>query len=290
MTGCEVLVHLAALTGVGQSMYETREYVDVNGVGTAVVLAAAGAAAVERVVLSSSRAVYGEGAYRCERGHVFTPTARRLADLADARWDHACPECGATSIALPVAESSPMMATSVYGASKVAQEQLVRAVCGTAGMDHSILRYFNVFGSGQAVGNPYTGIIGVFARSGAGKQASPIYEDGGMIRDFVHVSDVVAATCAAAEGRMPEVVVCNVGTGTPVTIGHLADVMARLQGAPAPIVSGQYRAGDIRHCYADTARLDAAGLTAKVSLEAGLTEYLDWFAEAGRAHHPRRRG
>lgn len=279
--GVDVVVHLAALTGVGQSMHEGVAYTDVNCVGTACVLqAAVGEDSVSRVVLSSSRAVYGEGRYRCSQGHRFTPAPRSAPQLAQGHWEHSCPVCGESSTPVPTDEGSPLTTGSLYGATKEAQEQLARSMCAPRGLEHVVLRYFNVYGAGQAPNNPYTGILGVFARRGREGLASPVYEDGGMLRDFVHVSDVARATVSACEA--PAHQACgtwNIGTGIPIAVMDLAAAIASEQNAPAPLVTGEYRVGDVRHCYADmSGTSDCFRFVPKMSLADGLREYLSWFS------------
>ncbi|MHB8705487.1 MAG: NAD-dependent epimerase/dehydratase family protein [Coriobacteriia bacterium] len=279
--GVEVVVHLAALTGVGQSMHEGVSYADVNCVGTATVLqAAVQEGSVRRVVLSSSRAVYGEGRYCCQERHVFTPAPRSSAQLAQGQWEHTCSVCGQPARPAPTDEDAPLATGSLYGATKEAQEQLVQSMCVPRGIEHVILRYFNVFGAGQAANNPYTGILGVFARRGHAGRPSPLYEDGMMLRDFIHVSDVVSASMRACEESA--VVACgtwNVGTGQPISVLELATAVAREQAAPVPKVTGEYRVGDVRHCYADVRDAkEHFGFTSRVSLEDGLQEYLGWFS------------
>lgn len=279
--GVEVVVHLAALTGVGQSMYEAVGYTDVNCVGTSTVLQAAlQEASVRRVVLSSSRAVYGEGAYTCKSLHSFTPRARSARQLAEGVWEHHCPTCGQDAQPLPTGEHSPLDTGSLYGATKEAQEQLVRSMCVPRDVEHVILRYFNVYGSGQSPNNPYTGILGVFARAGRSALPIPVYEDGLMLRDFIHVSDVVAATLLAIQNAGDTVnSTWNVGSGRPTSVLELAKTIAALQSAPEPVITGEYRVGDIRHCYADTNRTAAGlGFVPAMDLDRGLAEYLEWYA------------
>jgi dTDP-L-rhamnose 4-epimerase len=277
--GADVVVHLAALTGVGQSMYEAADYTSVNCVGTAVVMQAVADVGVRRVVLSSSRAVYGEGPHRCENGHGWVPRARSYESLSHGEWEHRCPMCGLPGVPLPADESLAPSTSSVYGATKVAQEQLVSSMGEARGVETAVLRYFNVYGVGQAPNNPYTGILGVFSRAGRAGRASDLFEDGRMLRDFVHVRDVTRATLLACELPLPGgSITVNVASGQPVTIGDLGRIVAELQGASPPVVSGRFRMGDVRHCFANTQRSrELGGFAPDVDLAAGLRGYLDWF-------------
>jgi len=277
----DVLVHLAALTGVGQSMYELRDYTAINGGGTAAVLEVLPRTSVQRIVLASSRAVYGEGTLRCTRSHLFAPGPRPRAALDEQRWDHSCPVCGAESEVVPTPETSPMLPTSVYGATKAYQEHATRAVCMGRGVESVVLRPFNVYGPRQRLDNPYTGILGVFARNGREGRPSPVYEDGRMVRDFVFVDDVVLAFLSAVERGAPAPdAVANVGTGTGTTVWELAQLVAELQGAPAPVVTGECRVGDIRHSLADAAAAESLlDVRCTTDLHTGVSRYLDWFED-----------
>jgi len=280
VTGVECIVHLAALTGVGQSMYETVDYSLVNCVGTATLLSAMESApSLRRVVVASSRAVYGEGAHRCFKGHLFVAAPRSREALQRGEWDHRCSVCGSTSAPVPTGESTVPVATSIYGSTKLFQEQAIRAVSTGRGVEWAALRLFNVYGPGQLLSNPYTGILGVFARQGRARTACNLYEDGLMVRDFVFIDDVVAAFAGAVERPLNVVdPVMNIGTGVPTTLRDLATMLSELQGAPAPQVSSDYRVGDIRHCYADVQKAEEVlGFRAGTGLKTGLARYLDWF-------------
>ena len=251
--GADVVFHLAACTGVGQSMYQPRRYVEVNVAGTAALLEALQRARhrVRRVVVASSRAVYGEGAYHCDACGPVTPQARARTRLEAGDWEPPCPACGGPAAAVATGEAATLCPGSVYGVTKLAQEQACLSVGAAYGIPVVALRYFNVFGPGQSLRNPYTGVLTAFfncIRSGA---APEVYEDGLESRDFVHVADVVRANLLAME--RDEVVgrAVNVGSGERVTLMDVARGMAGLMDGSPPVVSGRFRLGDVRHCFAD---------------------------------------
>jgi len=283
----EVVVHLAAKTGVGESMYEATEYASVNCVGTSAVLdVVLRPGSVSRVILASSRAVYGEGAYKCSSGHQFVPGPRTPAALRSGLWDIACPICGRASEPLRTRETTAAAPGSIYGATKLSQEAAVRILCGAREVEPIALRFFNVYGPGQSLHNPYTGILGVFARRARAGQSCEVFEDGAMLRDFVHVDDVVRALVAAVELRTtggadapasPEIV-ANVGTGVGVTILEIAQRVAEFFGAPEPVITGAFRIGDIRHCVADPeAAARSLGFRSRIAFPDGVKEYAEWF-------------
>lgn len=276
----DVVVHLAGRTGVGQSMYLGAEYVDTNVLGTAQLLdAIRSSPSIRRLILASSRAVYGEGPYRCELGHELTPPPRQRELLERGAWEPVCPSCGCPATPIPCHESAPLVATSVYGATKTAAEQLVSVACTAAGLERVLLRYFNVYGPGQSLGNPYTGVLGVFARCGREQRPASVYEDGLISRDFIHVDDVVRATVAAIEEELPSPeLLLNVSTGVRTTMFQLAVTMAQLQGAPEPLVTGEFRVGDVRHSVGNpTTTIKQLRVSPRVDLASGLETYLDWF-------------
>jgi dTDP-L-rhamnose 4-epimerase len=274
------VVHLAAETGVGQSMYEVSRYVDTNDRGTAVLLQAVARrrTPVRRLVLASSRAVYGEGLYLCWRcGEVAPPTIDR-GSLPS--WELACPTCGGEVIASATHEDFPPNPASVYAATKL-QQELLCALIGRAYHTSSVtLRFFNVYGPGQSLSNPYTGILSTFYARLSTNSTVTVYEDGKMLRDFVAVQDVARAVIRAIEIDESQLThrIFNVATGTPITILDLATLLRESMASHSEItVSGAYRVGDIRHSIADTSRAeDEIGFKASTSLETGLREWLAW--------------
>ena len=269
----DVVVHLAASTGVGQSMYEIRDYFDINVTGTAVVLEACRRARRRpgRIVLASSRAIYGEGGYNCPGCGAVVPSPRTAEALAAGCWDPPCPRCGGACQAAATSEQSPSAPASIYAISKLSQEQAVLTVGRVGGIDAVALRLFNVYGPGQSPSNPYTGVINAFIARGLNGSACDVYEDGRATRDFVHVEDVTSALAMAARGRLAPGVI-NVGTGRATTLHEAASIIADALGSPSPVVNAAYRLGDVRHSWADVGAATELGVVAQVDVEDGLRD------------------
>lgn len=270
----DVVVHLAAETGTGQSLTESTRHAQANVVGTTRMLDALASqgSRPERIVLASSRAVYGEGAWVREDGDVFHPAQRTAASLADGKWD------------VPGARPLPMDArtveprpVSVYAATKLAQEHLLRIWATSFGVQPAIVRLQNVYGEGQAMANPYTGIMTLFCRYAREGRSIPLYEDGEVRRDFVHIDDVAAAIVAAALSERVSPVPLDIGSGTFQTISAAASAIAAEYGAPAPHVTGAFREGDVRHAWADaTAAQEVLGWEPRVDLATGVGRLVRW--------------
>jgi dTDP-L-rhamnose 4-epimerase len=257
----EVIVHLAAETGTGQSMYAVEHYADVNVQGTAVLLdllVNARPAALRKIIVASSRAVYGEGQYRCtEHGTVF-PHARTEAAMSSGQFEAVCPHCHRVAELMATTEATPYGPSSFYGLTKQVQEQMVLMFASALGIDGFGLRYQNVYGPGQSLTNPYTGILAVF--SNLVRQGKPlnIFEDGEESRDFVFVDDVVEATAACIRPDVHGVTALNVGSGHRTTVMEVAQAVIAHFGADVPVnISGAYRVGDIRHNVADISAIRA---------------------------------
>lgn len=267
------VIHLAAETGTGQSLSEASRHGRVNVVGTTEMLDAFVRHDIvpEHFVLTSSRAVYGDGAWK--RGDdLFYPGQRTREHLAAGQWDFE----GAEYRTAAVAETVPHP-TSVYGATKLAQEHILQAWATSFGSSLSILRLQNVYGPGQSLINSYTGIVTLFARLAREKQVIPLYEDGAMLRDFVFIDDVARAIAAAVRKPAPGTRRFDVGSGKAATIAEAADFMANRYGAPEPQVCGKYRFGDVRHASCDLeATLKGLDWHPEVSLSQGLTALCDW--------------
>jgi dTDP-L-rhamnose 4-epimerase len=280
LAGADTVVHLAAQTGTGQSMYARAHYVGHNVEGTARLLdaMAAHAPAVSRIILASSRAVYGEGVIARADG-VVVPIRRTDASLAQRVWNPIA-ETGESGTPAPMREDHPCLPVSIYGRTKHWQEQLIEGFAAQTGAAAHVLRIQNAYGPGQELHNPYTGIIGVFAAAIMNGRDVELFEDGGMTRDFVHVDDVAGVFAAAATGAVPPPACVNVGSGTPVTLAALAEAIGAAAGAQAHIrISGRYRLGDIRHAVADTDRLRAwlPDFQSRTLAE-GLRAYMAWFS------------
>lgn len=279
------IVHLAAETGTGQSMYEVARYNNINSQGTALlfdVLANKPNHGIKRIVLASSRSVYGEGAYVCKNCNtpslrVF-PGARPAGQLANHLWEPRCPDCGQSLLAVATREDDPVRPASIYAATKYAQEDLVRVGCESLGIGFAILRLQNVYGEGQSLNNPYTGILSIFSTRVRRGLELTAFEDGLESRDFVHVSDVAQAMFLALTTVDSANTVINVGSGVPTSVLKVASLLSEALGHVSKIrVTGEYRVGDIRHNVADVTRLrDILRYEPQISLEQGLRRFCDW--------------
>lgn len=269
-----LVIHLAAETGTAQSLHESARHASVNVLGTARMLDALSARSVrpDAVVLCSSRAVYGEGRWARADGTVFYPGQRAHRQLAAGEWDFA----GATPLPSD-SETTVPQPTSVYGATKLAQEHLLSAWCSAADIPLAILRLQNVYGPGQSLTNSYTGIVSLFSQLARAGQSIPVYEDGAITRDFVFIDDVAPAIAAAAQRASAPPLLVDIGSGRPTSVLDLATRIAALHDAPPPHVNGRYREGDVRHASCvitrATARLD---WHPKSSLIDGLTTLQRW--------------
>ena len=283
----DTVVHLAAETGTGQSMYEIERYYRVNVQGTALLfdILANSSHSVSNLVLASSRSVYGEGAYLCRNcvpeGARRFPGPRTPKQLQAGQWTSSCPECGGVIEATATREDDPLAPASIYAATKLAQEELVRVACTSLAIPHAILRFQNVYGEGQSLTNPYTGILSIFSTRIRLGLSLPIFEDGEETRDFVHVDDAAMAVLACIERPAEDGVTLNVGSGTAVSVMSIARGLRKTMGsAIEPHVTGQYRVGDIRHNFADISRLErVTGFRPQIPLEAGLKRFADWVAD-----------
>jgi len=278
VAGVHAVVHLAACVGVGQSMYQIEKYTCTNNLGTAVLLESLIERPVERLVVASSMSVYGEGLYRDSEGRLYNDTDRSVHQLKEGFWE-ICRKDGMPLPPVPTPETKPPGLASIYALSKYDQEQM----CLLTGRAYNIptvaLRLFNVFGPRQSLTNPYTGVLAIFAARLLNDNPPLIFEDGLQQRDFVSVYDVARAFRLALE--VPEAAgqVFNIGSGRCRTILNVAEQMIRIlgKGHLQPMVTGKYRIGDIRHCFADTHRaLSVLGYRPTVDLEQGLSELSTW--------------
>jgi dTDP-L-rhamnose 4-epimerase len=277
LRGVDAVFHLAAMVGVGQSMYEIARYTAVNNLGTAILLDALIKHPVERLVVASSMSIYGEGLYRSPDGQIVGGVERRLEQLKRGKWELSndagileplpTPECKAPSLA------------SIYALSKYDQERMCLMVGAAYGIPSVALRFFNVYGPRQALSNPYTGVLAIFASRLLNANRPLIYEDGRQRRDFVSVNDVTAACILALEEPQAAGQVLNVGSGRDVSIVELARSLAGQLGKArlTPEITKKYRVGDIRHCFADIGRARALlGYEPRVSLESGIADLAAW--------------
>ncbi len=276
LAGVDAVVHQAAIVGLGLDLQDLPDYVGTNDLGTAVLLAAMAAADVSRLVLASSMVVYGEGRYRCpEHGRV-RPGPRSRADLDAGRFEPTCPDCCADLADELVCEDARTDPRSVYAATKLAQEHLAAAWARTSGGSCVALRYHNVYGPHMPRDTPYAGVASIFRSSLARGEAPQVFEDGGQRRDFVHVRDVARANLLSLTAAVPAgaLTAFNVASGTPHTIGDVADTLSATSDGPAPVVTGGYRLGDVRHIVASPERARAElGFSAEVGFDEGMREF-----------------
>ena len=280
LAGVDAVYHFASAVGVGQSMYEIAGYTSTNNYGTAVLLQELSTRPVQRLIVASSMSIYGEGAYATDEGVLVDPGERSLEQLKQGQWDlHAAD--GSPLTAMPTAESKLPSLSSVYALSKFDQERLCLMIGRAYGIDTVALRFFNVFGTRQALSNPYTGVLAIFASRLLNDHPPLIFEDGGQRRDFVSVYDVVQACRLALEVPDAAGQSFNVGSGRSSTVRDIAELLAASLGKTiAPEICGKYRVGDIRHCFADiTLARQVLGYEPAVTLEDGLVELSDWLRD-----------
>lgn len=276
--GVDEVVHLTARVGVGQSMYEIAEYTSVNAVGTGVLLEALLNHEVRRLVVASSMSVYGEGLYVDEKGHPCPSAERQRSQLERGEWEPVGPD-GQALTPVPTPETKPPSLSSIYALNKFDQERMCLLFGEAYQVPTVALRFFNVYGPYQALSNPYTGVLAIFASRLLNGRAPLIFEDGEQRRDFVSVHDVARACSLAlrADGATGKVV--NVGSGRSVSVNEIAERFAKVLGVEGlePEVTGQYRVGDIRHCFADVSlAAEVLGYEPHVELEEGMTELAEW--------------
>ncbi|MFD9617306.1 NAD-dependent epimerase/dehydratase family protein [Streptomyces virginiae] len=281
LTGVDAVCHQAAKVGLGKDFGDAPGYVSANDLGTAVLLVEMARARVPRLLLAGSMVVYGEGRYECPTHGTVRPGPRAESDLRAGRFEPRCPACGADLAPGLVTEDAPTDPRNVYATTKLAQEHLASSWARATGGRVISLRYHNVYGPGMPRDTPYAGVAALFRSSLARGEAPRVFEDGGQRRDFVHVRDVASAGAVAlealAEATAPTgpagFTAYNVGSGDPRTVGDMAGALAAACGGPAPVVTGEYRLGDVRHITADSARLrHALGWRPVVPFAAGMAE------------------
>lgn len=284
LDGIDAVYHEAAEVGVGQSMYEIVRYVKANDLGTAVLLEEMikRKDQFKKLVVASSMSIYGEGAYYCEScDETIFPQLRSNRQLEAHEWELKHESCGSEIKPVGTTEEKPLFPTSVYAVSKQDQEQY----CISVGRAYSIptvaLRYFNVYGTRQALSNPYTGVCAIFSSRLMNNERPMIFEDGKQTRDFVHVSDIVQANLLALETDKADYQAVNVGTGRPISVADISNMLAKGLGKDIePRLVGKYREGDIRHCVSDISKARRLlNYEPKVNLEEGLMALLDWVKE-----------
>lgn len=279
----DAVSHQASKVGVGQSMYEIEEYVDVNVTGTARMLDVIANEEInlERFVIASSMSAYGEGEYYCTTCDEYRyPPLRDVEEFEEKKWELHCSDCDSRLDPVPTTESKPLDSDSIYAITKKNQEEMCLSMGRAYDVPVVALRYFNIYGSRQALDNPYTGVCAIFSSRIKNDRPPLIFEDGEQTRDFIHVSDIARANRLALEESAAVGEAINVGTGNPTSITELAEELIRRygkEGELTPDVTNEFRSGDIRHCFADTTRAEELlGFEANASLKSGLEELVSW--------------
>lgn len=280
LLGSDAVIHLAAETGTGQSMYEIEHYNSVNVSATALILdiLTNKKGNVKQFVVASSRAVYGEGKYSCNEHGVVYPEQRTTADMMRGWFDVKCPYCRQTAKLLPTTEDSMLHPISFYGLTKQFQETMVMTLCPNIDVSPVAFRYQNVYGPGQSLSNPYTGILSIFSNRIRAGKGIEIFEDGFESRDFVFIDDVAEITVRALFSDNAGGNIFNIGSGSSVTVYEIAGKLKELLGSDISLdISGKFRIGDIRHNYADIKKAqDLLGFQPRVSIDEGLLRFVEW--------------
>jgi len=278
--GTDIIFHMASRVGVGQSMYEIEGYTRDNILGTAVLLdiLANEKHTLKKLIVASSMSIYGEGPYSCPECGTVYPSLRKDEDMSRGDWEPKCVKCSKVIEPLPTSEDKPLLPTSVYAVSKRDQEEMCLAIGRAYKIPVVALRYFNTYGPRQALSNPYTGAAAIFSSRILNKKPPVIFEDGMQSRDFVHVSDIVRASILASLKKEADYEVFNVGTGRKLTVLDLASILTKkLKLGEKPLVTGKFRSGDIRHCYADISKIEKVlGFKPAVKFEDGVEDLIRW--------------
>ena len=280
LDGVDVVVHLAAETGTGQSMYEIEKYTDVNIKGTSIFLdiLANEKHSVKKMIIASSRSIYGEGKYDCPKCGIVYPSERKDEDMAKGDFNVKCPICGTNAKLMATDETSKIHPSSIYGITKQVQEQMFLVMGKSLNIPAVAFRYQNVYGAGQSLSNPYTGILSIFSTRIKNGNDINIFEDGLESRDFVYVDDVVEATILGIEKDEANYEVFNVGLGEAIDVNTVASTLVKTYASNSKItISGNYRLGDIRDNYADLTKIrNKLGFEPKVSFEEGIRRFTSW--------------
>jgi dTDP-L-rhamnose 4-epimerase len=280
LAGVDRVVHLAAAVGVGQSMYEIARYTELNTMATARFLEriVAMRPLPSRFVVASSMSIYGEGEYACEAHGHQAPGPRPEEQLLAREWELACPECHQRLSPLPTSEAKPLIPTSIYAINKRDHEEMALVTGAAYGIPTVALRFFNVYGEGQALSNPYTGVAAIFASRLLNRHRPVIFEDGEQSRDFTHVSDIVQGILQSLESDTAPGHAINLGTGRQTSVARVAEVLSDGVGVEIePELNDRYRAGDIRHCFADISNAERLlGYSPRVSFEDGMGALVEW--------------
>lgn len=276
----DAVIHLASEVGVGQSMYEIERYVDTNTRGMAILLEliVARKDRIKRLIVASSMSSYGEGSYECNIHGILSPLPRSNEQLKNHDWELRCPTCDQSLRPVPTKEDRGLNPGSIYAISKMDQELMALSVGRYYNIGTVALRFFNTYGPRQALSNPYTGLAAIFSTQLLNGRSPQVYEDGAQARDFIHVYDTAASVVKALEAEHVVDAVCNIGTGKPVTVLEVAKELNDALGFDIqPSITNNYRAGDIRHCWADVSRArELIGFEAKIDFKDGIKELVEW--------------
>ncbi|WP_373238339.1 NAD-dependent epimerase/dehydratase family protein [Hungatella hathewayi] len=276
----EYIIHLAAETGTGQSMYKINQYNDVNIMGTSNLFQAilSKKAKIKKVILGSSRAVYGEGKYECPEHGIAYPQGRLLSDMKKGDFHMHCPVCGNIMSVVPTDENSKLFPESLYAFTKLAQENMVKLMCKSMGIDYTIFRFQNVYGVGQSLKNPYTGILSIFSGLLLEGKALNIFEDGKETRDFINVLDISRAVIQSLNRSKSNGEIINLGSGIGTSVIEIASILKKYYNSSSEIkITGDFRVGDIAHNIADTTKAkEILEFQPEISLEEGLKNFADW--------------
>lgn len=280
LKGIEAVFHLASKVGTGQSMYNILDYVGNNTYGTANILEAITrkAGRIKKLIVASSMSLYGEGQYQCARCGSAYPGLRTVKQLIRRIWELKCSLCHRELTPMPTDEGKPLYPASIYAINKRDQEEMCLSVGRAYNIPAVALRYFNVYGPRQALDNPYTGVAAIFSNSLLSNTAPTIFEDGGQSRDFIHINDVIQANILALESDAANYQVFNVGTGKRISILAIANILAeKFKAGTKPKIVNKFRAGDIRHCYADISKIRRAlKFKPKIRFEDGIDDLINW--------------
>jgi len=280
LKGIDAVFHFASAVGVGQSMYQIEKYVKVNCLGTALLLDILANAkhSVKKMIVAASMSSYGEGSYKCDTCGVVRPGLRPQSQLNKRDWQNYCPNCSRLVLPIPTNEESNQQSNSVYAISKKNQEEMLLTVGKAYQIPSVALRFFNVYGPRQSLSNPYNGVAAIFLSRIKNNKPPIINEDGLMTRDFIHIKDVVSACITSLEESDGDYHAFNVGSGSPITILRVAEILAKLlKSNIKPVISAKVRKLDVRHCYADISKIKRLlNWTPKVKIEQGFKDLIDW--------------
>ncbi|MHA1727435.1 MAG: GDP-mannose 4,6-dehydratase [Promethearchaeota archaeon] len=280
ITNTEVIFHLAAMVGVGQSMYQIERYVDTNILGTAKLLdiLVNEPNEVEKLVVASSMSTYGEGRYICEDCGKINPELRKNEQMEKGDWELNCPFCGKKIIPVPTDEEKEQDCTSIYALTKKEQEKECLLIGKTYGINTTALRFFNAYGSRQSLSNPYTGVCAIFSSNLLCGNSPTIYEDGNQSRDFIHVKDICQSLLLSMEKPEAQGEIFNVGSGQKVTVLQIAKTLAdKINQDIMPNITGKFRPGDVRHCFSDISKIsNKLDFKPEYSFKDGMEELIQW--------------